>query len=99
MTTMIDEDLVHTLLKEIDRMSRSGIVPITSNMLDQVGHGADVLSHLIAMKGGRIISGDVVAERATGTPRKITSIRLTYTGMRMLKDGLEKAGQPATLGK
>ncbi|HEY6330830.1 MAG TPA: hypothetical protein VI756_15975 [Blastocatellia bacterium] len=96
---MITPELVHALLNEIDSKSKEGIAPITSDMLEQSGHGAEVLEYLIAMKTGRIISGDIIRERLSGIPRKMTSIRLTYAGLRALRTGPEKAAVSSTQGR
>jgi hypothetical protein len=96
---MMTPELVHALLNEIDSKSKEGITPITSDMLDKFGKDFDVLEHLIAMKSGRIISGDIIRERRSGTPRKMTSIRLTYAGLRVLRTGPEKAALSTTQGR
>jgi len=88
---MIDQELVHALLREIDSQSKAGVVPVTSDTLEASGRGAAVLEHLVAMRIGKIISGDLIKERISGTPRRITNIRLTYAGLRVLRDGPGKA--------
>jgi hypothetical protein len=84
---MINQELAHSILREIDTKSKAGVAPVTSDMLRPLGQGPEVLEHLIAMKTGRAISGDLITEILTQAPRRMTSIRLTYSGLRMLRDG------------
>ena len=93
-SAMINQTLVHAILKDIDSKSKDGIAPITSDMLAHLSSASEVLDHLITMKAGRVISGDLISEALTHTPRRMTSIRLTLAGMRMLRDGPEKAALP-----
>ena len=88
---MIDRELVYALLREIDSQSKAGVVPVTSDMLEPLGRGANVLEHLVAMREGKVISGDLIKELISGTPRRMTNIRLTYAGLRVLRDGPGKA--------
>jgi len=88
---MINRELVYALLREIDSQSKAGVVPVTSDMPEPLGQGADVLEHLVAMREGKVISGDLIKELISGTPRRMTNIRLTYAGLKMLRDGPEKA--------
>jgi hypothetical protein len=83
---MINQELVHALLREIDAQSRAGVVPVTSDILEPLCGGAAVLEHLVAMKSGKVISGDLIKELIRGTPRRMTNIRLTYAGLKMLRD-------------
>jgi hypothetical protein len=84
---MIDQKLVHSILREIDAKSKAGVAPVTSDLLSPLGQGSEVLEHLLAMKGGKVISGDLISEALTQRPRRMTSIRLTYSGIRLLRDG------------
>ena len=88
---MINQELVYALLREIDSQSKAGVMPVTSDILEPLSRDADVLEHLVAMKKGNVISGDLIKELISGTPRRMTNIRLTYAGLRMLRDGPEKA--------
>jgi len=88
---MINQELVYALLREIDSQSKAGVVPVTSDLLEPLRRGADVLEHLVAMRKGKVISGDLIKELISGTPRRMTNIRLTYAGLKMLRDGPEKA--------
>lgn len=45
----------------------------------------DVLEYLLFLKKEGLISGDVVSKGANSIPYRMTNIRLTYAGIRMLQ--------------
>jgi hypothetical protein len=82
---MIDRELVHTILLEIDTLLKSGVLPVSVDHLKHLSREADVLGYLIAMKSEGLISGDLITIGINSTPHRITNIRLTYLGIRSLR--------------
>jgi hypothetical protein len=83
---MIDQKLAHTILQEIDTLLRKEVLPVSNNHLEHLGGGDNILECLITMKTQRLISGDLITIAASGTPHRMTNIRLTYEGIRVLRD-------------
>jgi hypothetical protein len=82
---MIDRELVHTILLEIDSLLKSGVLPVSVDHLKNLSREADVLEYLIAMKSEGLISGDLITIGINSTPHRMTNIRLTYLGIRSLR--------------
>jgi len=81
---MIDE-VTYTILKEIDDLLKSGVLPVSNDHLKKLASEIDILARLIAMKDSGLISGDLIKIGSTGTPHRMTNIRLTYQGIRKLR--------------
>lgn len=82
---MISEDLIHTILKEIDGLLKNGVLPVSTDHLKHLCQEGNILEYLIAMKKEGLISGDMITLSAGGTPHRMTNIRLTYIGIRALR--------------
>jgi hypothetical protein len=46
----------------------------------------EVLSYLLALKRQGLISGDLITKRLDQMPHRMTNIRLTYVGIRRLRE-------------
>lgn len=80
-----DQNLVHTILKEIDSHLTRGVLPVHNGHLEHLSEEGKVLEYLLLMKSERLISGDLVTRGANSRPFRITNIRLTYAGIRALR--------------
>jgi hypothetical protein len=82
---MSDQELIQKILQEIDSLLKSGVLPVTLDHLKHLSREADILDLLIAMKKEGLISGDLVTVSASGAPHRMTNIRLTYLGIKSLR--------------
>jgi hypothetical protein len=82
---MIGQELAHIILQEIDTLLKNGVLPITTDHLKHLSHEGNIVEHLITMKKEGLISGDTITLSAQGTPYRMTNIRLTYAGIRALR--------------
>jgi hypothetical protein len=83
--TTIDEKLAQSILREIDTHLSQGVLPVHNGHLQNLSQEEDVLDYLLLMKKEGLISGDVVTKGAGSTPYRMTNIRLTYLGIRVLR--------------
>jgi hypothetical protein len=81
----LDQKLLQTILVEIDSQLSQGILPVHNGHLKDLSDGGDVLDCLLLMKKQGLISGDLVTKGANSTPFRMTNIRLTYLGIRVLR--------------
>jgi hypothetical protein len=81
---MDDKELTLAILREIDTLLKSGVLPVSVDHLKHLCPQGDALECLIAMKHEGLISGDLVTIGASSTPHRVTNIRLTYLGIRTL---------------
>jgi len=81
----LDPKLLQTILVEIDSHLSQGILPVHNGHLEDLSDDADVLDYLMLMKKQGLISGDLVTKGTNSTPYRMTNIRLTYLGIRVLR--------------
>lgn len=53
--------------------------------LQNVSQKEETLEYLLLMKKEGLISGDLITKGANSTPYRMTNIRLTYLGIRVLR--------------
>lgn len=82
---MIDRELIHTILQEIDTLLKSGVLPVTVDHLKHLSQEGNMLEYLMVMKTEGLISGDLITIGVNTTPHRMTNIRLTYIGIRSLR--------------
>jgi hypothetical protein len=81
----LDQRLLQTILVEIDSHLSQGILPVHNGHLKDLSGETDVLDCLLLMKKQGLISGDLVTKGANNTPYRMTNIRLTYLGIKVLR--------------
>ena len=82
---MLDQDLLRAILREIDSRLSQGLVPVHNGHLANVSQMEEPLGCLLLMKKQGLISGDLITKGADSIPYRITNIRLTYLGIRVLR--------------
>ena|ERR1051325_3525574 len=90
----MDQELRIRTLREIDSLLKQGTLPVHNGHLNHINTEEDILHHLISLKNEGLISGDIVTigfDRVK--PHRMTNIRLTYKGIRMLMTSPETAGK------
>lgn len=92
---MLDYQLVRSILKEIDALLKNGVLPVSNDHLKKLSGEVDILQYLIEMKNEGLISGDLIKIGAGGAPHRITNIRLTYMGIRELRQSTDKGALSA----
>lgn len=83
--TALDQDVVQTILKDIDARLSQGILPVHNGHLKDLFNEDEVLGYLLSMKNAGLISGDLITKGVDSTPYRITNIRLTYAGIKALR--------------
>src|SRR5262245_12472892 len=81
----VDQKLVLTIMQEIENHLSRGVLPVHNGHLEHLSKAEEVLEYLLLLKNEGLISGDVVMKGADSAPYRITNIRLTYLGIRMLR--------------
>jgi len=81
---MPDEKLKREILQEVGRMSRELLLPINSEHLNHLGAEVDMLAVLVSMKDEGLIGGEVVRIGHDRTLHRMTNIRLTYNGLKVV---------------
>jgi hypothetical protein len=81
----LDQNLIHTILREIDSSLSQGILPVHNDHLKHLLQEGELMDYLLSMKSDGLISGDLVTRGINGTPYRMTNIRLTYIGIRALR--------------
>ena len=82
---MIDRELIHSILQEIDTLLKNGVLPVSVDHLKHLAPEDNMLEYLMAMKTEGLISGDLITIGVNTTPHRMTNIRLTYVGIRSLR--------------
>ena len=82
---LIKEELINTILEEIDTLLTRGVLPVSNDHLKHISEPDDILAYLVAMKSKGLISGDLITISTSGAPHRMTKIRLTYAGIRALR--------------
>jgi hypothetical protein len=85
MMSTLDQKLLQTILVKIDSNLSQGILPVHNDHLKDLSGETDVLEYLLFMKKQGLISGDLVTKGTNSTPFRMTNIRLTYLGIRVLR--------------
>jgi hypothetical protein len=83
---MTEQHLIQDILQEIDVLLKAGVLPVSVDHLKHLSADVDILECLIAMKKEGLISGDLITRSASGAPHRMTNIRLTYLGIKSLRD-------------
>jgi hypothetical protein len=81
----LDQKLLQSILAEIDSHLSQGILPVHNGHLKDLSDEADMMDCLMLMKKQGLISGDLVTKGVNCTPYRMTNIRLTYVGIRVLR--------------
>jgi hypothetical protein len=81
---MVDEQFKRQVLKEIGRLSKELSLPIHSEHLDRLSDEVDVLQVLLVMKADGLIGGEIVRIGHDHVAHRMTNIRLTYNGLKIL---------------
>jgi hypothetical protein len=81
----LDQKLVRNILLEIDTYLSQGVLPVHNGHFQNLSQEEGALEYLILMKKEGLISGDVVTKGVSSTPYRMTNIRLTYLGIRVLR--------------
>lgn len=81
----LDQELSHTILREIDSRLSQGFLPVHNGHLQEVAQKEETLEYLLLMKKEGLISGDLITKGVNSTPFRMTNIRLTYLGIRVLR--------------
>jgi len=79
---MVDEELKREILKEIGKLSKELSLPIHSEHLAHLSD--DMLQILISLKDEGLIGGEVVRIGHGRAAHRMTNIRLTYNGLKIL---------------
>jgi hypothetical protein len=83
--TALDQNLVHTILKDIESRLSQGILPVHNGHLKDLFDEGQILEYLLSMKHAGLISGDLITKGISGKPYRMTNIRLTYAGIKALR--------------
>ena len=81
----LDQKVLQSILVEIDSQLSHGVLPVHNGHLKDLSDETDVLDYLLLMKKQGLISGDLVTKGVNSTPFRMTNIRLTYLGIRVLR--------------
>lgn len=81
----LDQKLLQTILEEIDTRLSNGLLPVHNGQLENLSQDEEVLEYLLFMKKEGLISGNLVTQGTNSTPYRITNIRLTYLGIKVLR--------------
>jgi hypothetical protein len=81
---MSDQELTYPILQEIDALLKKGVLPVSADHLKHLANEGGILERLITMKNEGLISGDLVTIGTGSLPHRMTNIRLTYLGIRVL---------------
>ena len=88
----MDQELIKSTLQEIDSLLKRGELPVDNNRLSHLSPGQDMLAYLMILRGEGLISGDLITTGADRVrPHRMTNIRLTYIGIKMLRSLAEKS--------
>lgn len=83
--TALDQEVVQTILKDIETRLSQGVLPVHNGHLKDLFAENEVLEYLLSMKHAGLISGDLITKGVNSTPYRITNIRLTYAGIKALR--------------
>jgi hypothetical protein len=83
--TNLDQKTLLTILEEIDSHLNRGILPVHNGHLQDLSGAENILDCLMLMKSQGLISGDLVTKGTNSLPYRMTNIRLTYLGIKVLR--------------
>lgn len=81
----LDQELIHAILQEIDACLNEGVIPVVNEHLKHLCKEGEILKYLLFMRDERLIGGALVTRGVNYTPHKMTNIRLTYLGLKALR--------------
>jgi hypothetical protein len=81
---MLDQKLRRQILQEIGRLSKEFSLPISIDHLEHLSDEVDMLALLISMKDEGLIGGEIVRIGREQAAYRMTNIRLTYNGLKIL---------------
>jgi hypothetical protein len=81
---MLDQKLRRQILQEIGRLTKELSLPINSEKLEPLSDEVDMLAVLLSMKEEGLIGGEVVRIGRERAAHRMTNIRLTYNGLKIL---------------
>jgi hypothetical protein len=81
---MDEEKLKRQILQEIGKLSKEFALPINSEQLGHLNEEADMLAILLGMKDEGLIGGEVVRIGRDCVAHRMTNIRLTYNGLKIV---------------
>lgn len=81
----LNQEQLQTILREIDSRLSQGVLPVHNGHLQEVSQKEETLEYLLLMKKEGLISGDLITKGVNSTPYRMTNIRLTYLGIRVLR--------------
>ena len=82
---MLNQETTQTILREIDTLLKTEALPITNQHLDHLQIEGNLLEYLLEMKAEGLISGNLITMSLTGSPHRMTNLRLTYAGIRAIR--------------
>jgi hypothetical protein len=90
----MNQELRLRTLREIDSLLKQGTLPVHNGHLNHLNAEEDIIHQLILLKNEGLISGDIVTIGSDRVkPHRMTNIRLTYKGIRMLMSSPESSGK------
>jgi len=81
----LNQELTTTILREIDSLLKKDVLPVSNDHLEHLSKEENVLDYLLEMKAEGLISGNLITMSLTGAPHRMTNIRLTYAGIRAIR--------------
>ena len=82
----MQEELTKSILREIETLSEQGVLMVRNEDLEHLSKGDDMLGCLLSLRGERLISGNLITIGvARSTPYRMTDIRLTVLGHKLLR--------------
>jgi hypothetical protein len=88
----MENALVIETLLEIEALLKRGVLPVNNAHLDHLSKEGNILGDLLSMKREGLICGAVVAIGAEiARPYRMTNIRLTCLGIRMLQSAIPRS--------
>ena len=81
----LDQKLCQSILEGIESHLSRGVLPVHNGHLKDLPGEGDVMDCLLLMKREGLISGDLVTKGADNIPYRMTNIRLTYLGIKVLR--------------
>jgi hypothetical protein len=80
-----DRELIQTILQEINLCRNEGVIPVDNDHLKHLCEEGEILEYLLLIRDEGLIGGDLVTRGVNYTPHRMTNIRLTYLGIKLLR--------------
>jgi hypothetical protein len=87
----MENELIIDTLMEIEALLKRGVLPVNNAHLDHLSKEGNILGDLLSMKREGLICGAVVAIGEIARPYRMTNIRLTCLGIRMLQSAIPRS--------